>query len=418
MILIYTIFLAFAVYSICNWKKSILAYFPISLLFTTVPLTKFGSTFIGLNFAWLIIINALYFIRYKKTINDINPFRMSILVLILGYTLSFIFGSYRSSLYPFIQMIMNYAYVLIFWNSIEKREDIEYLVKLFSRVFFIICIYTIIEFVMGKNIWMEWLQIQTNANIYVSHHDDIRFGFARCNSFFHFPIPLGDACAIIFCFFLFLKKNFVTLKFSHKNNFVLFSLLIIALVLSNSRAPLVAFFIGLMFLDFFKNIRNISYTVIILLIVWIYAGDYIFNNIKSLTGGYDPDVGGSSMELRQLQLSYCINEFYNNPIFGAGFNRLAELQDPSNKELAGAESQLFVLLVSQGICGIIAYAFACVKMLFSLRPFGKPAFKFSVTFTLMWIAADFISLTTGLYITFPIILIMIIFKCYLFSQQK
>lgn len=418
MILIYAIFIVFVVYSFSNRRKSILAYFPISLLFTTVPLAKFGNTFIGLNFVWLIMIYAIYFLTKRKKLVYTNPFSMPIWGLIIGFTLSFIFGSYRSSVYPFIQMIMNYAYVLILWNSIDKHEDIVFIIKVFVKVFYIICLYTIIEFILGENIWMEWLQVQTQANIYASHHDDIRLGFARCNSFFHFPIPLGDACAIIFCFFLYIKMNFMVLNYSNKKMYFIYSLLIIALILSNSRAPLVAFIIGLMFLDFFKNFRNISYTIILLFIVGIFAGDYILNMIKSMTGDFDQDVGGSSMGLREAQLAYCINEFNNSPIFGAGFNRLGDLQDASNRELAGAESQLFVLLVSQGICGIITYAYACVKMLFSLRPFGKLAFKYSVTFTLMWIAADIISLTTGLYITYPMILLLIIIKSYLFDKRK
>lgn len=418
MIIIYVIFIAFVVYSISNSRKSILAYFPISLLFTTVPLAKFGNTFIGLNFVWIIMIYCIYFLSKRKKSMYINPFSMPIWGLIIGFTLSYIFGAYRSSAYPFLQMIMNYGYVLILWNSIDKHEDIEFIIRVFVRVFCVISLYTIIEFILGKNIWMEWLQVQTHANIYASHHDDIRLGFARCNSFFHFPISLGDACAIIFCFFLYVKMNFKVLNYSNMKMYFVYSLLIIALLLSNSRAPLVAFIIGLMFLDFFKNVRNISYTIILLFIVGIFAGDYFLNMIKSMTVDYDQDVGGSSMGLREVQLAYCINEFNNSPIFGAGFNRLGDLQDSSNRELAGAESQLFVLLVSQGICGIITYVYACVRMLFSLRPFGKSALKFSVTFTLMWIAADMISLTTGLNITYPMILLLIIIKSYLFANRK
>lgn len=115
------------------------------------------------------------------------------------------------------------------------------------------------------------------------------------------------------------------------------------------------------------------------------------------------------MSLRQTQLAYCLNEFYQNPFFGAGFNRLMELQDESNRELMGAESQAFFLLVEQGLCGILVYLYGCVSMAKTFLTENRCRyFKFALCLTLAWVAADIISLTTGLTITFPIILLMIV----------
>lgn len=88
-----------------------------------------------------------------------------------------------------------------------------------------------------------------------------------------------------------------------------------------------------------------------------------------------------------------------------------ELQNESNRELMGAESQAFFLLVEQGLCGIVVYLYGCVSM---VRVFwkgnGRRYFKFALCLALAWVAADMISLTTGLTITFPIILLMIVYR--------
>lgn len=70
-----------------------------------------------------------------------------------------------------------------------------------------------------------------------------------------------------------------------------------------------------------------------------------------------------------------------------------------------------VLVVEQGLCGIVVYLYGCVSM---VRVFGKGNgrryFKFALCLALAWVAADMISLTTGLTITFPIILLMIVYR--------
>ena len=82
-----------------------------------------------------------------------------------------------------------------------------------------------------------------------------------------------------------------------------------------------------------------------------------------------------------------------------------ELQNESNRELMGAESQAFFLLVEQGLCGIVVYLYGCVSM---ARVFGKGNgrryFRFALCLTMTWNEADIISLRTGMTITFTIII--------------
>lgn len=411
MIISFVILTVYIIYTALHPRKGILAFFPVSLLFTTVPLFSFGNTHIGLNLCMMLFAICTMTKKRKDRLSiRSNPFYLNILAFVIGFVLIFILGAYRSSLYPFIVLILNYLFVILLWPYFKFKSDILFFIKCLIVVFFIICLYAIIEFILGYNVWMEWLQSQTTASIFSSHHDDYRLGFARMNSVFHFPIPLGDACALMISFLLFweLNSNFKLLKGMRLIVFI--GLLIVGLVLSNSRAPIIALFLGLLHLNIFKNKKRLFIFIIAGFSLSVLGYSYISSVIGSMLDESSDNVGGSSVNLRELQLAYCINEFLKNPIFGAGFNRLMELQDPTNRELAGAESHAFFLLVEQGICGIVTYIYACLKMFTLFKGFSFKMVIFTISFTLLWIAADMISLTTGINITFPIIILMLVYR--------
>lgn len=411
MAISFLILFLFVCYAIYRPKRAVLACFPISLIFTTVPLISFGQTNVGLNLVLYVI--AIFIATISHPAQSLNscPYFKPLLLFIICFVAIFFFGAYRSSVYPFISKIAIYSFPLFLWKVLRTKDDIHYILCVFVFVSVLIGGYTLIECLFGSNLWMEWLQSQTSANIYVDHHDDIRFGFGRCNSFFHFPIPLGDYCAIIILFFLFWQLNSKHFVFRNRGKFLVFIIVMfISLLLSNSRAPIVALLLGLFFVDIFKSKKTFAFLLLGGLLGFIFAGGYILQNLQSITGGGSENVGGSSMDMRQVQLLYCLNEFYKNPFLGAGFNRLMELQEESNRDLMGAESQAFFLLVEQGLLGILTYIYGCVKMPTMFLVYGKKHFKFAIFFTLAWVAADMISLTTGLFITFPIILLLIVLR--------
>lgn len=412
MLISLVILLLYVCYALYQPNRAVLACFPISMLFTTLPLFSFGMTFVGLDFALYLIAIFIVVASSSGLSQMYCPFRKALLAFVGGFMVVFFLGAYRSSVYPLVVKIVFYLFPLFLWKRLRTANDIKIILRLLVFVSVGIGLYTILECVVGRNFWMEWLQNQTAASIYVDHHDDIRFGFGRCNSFFHFPIPLGDYCALILIFFLFWQMNAKMKMIWRGGKFLMFcSLMFVSLLLSNSRASIVALLIGALHINIFKNRKTFWMLVICLCAVCLFGGSYILRSLESMTGGWNENVGGSSMSMREVQLAYCLNEFYQNPLFGAGFNRLMELQDESNRELMGAESQAFFLLVEQGLCGIVVYLYGCVSM---VRVFwkgnGRRYFKFALCLALAWVAADMISLTTGLTITFPIILLMIVYR--------
>lgn len=410
MFISFVILFLYVCYALYRPNRAVLACFPISMLFTTLPLFSFGKTFVGLDFV-LCLIAIIIAVTSKSGLSmKTCPLRKVLLAFVGGFIVVFFLGEYRSSVYPLIVKIVSYLFPIFLWKRLRTAKDIKIILRMFVLFSVVVGVYTIMECLAGSNFWMEWLQGQTTASIYVDHHDDIRFGFGRCNSFFHFPIPLGDYCALILIFFLFWQMNAKMKVICGGGKFLMFcSLMFVSLLLSNSRAPIVALLIGVLHINIFKNRKTFWVLAICLAAVCVFGGSYIFRSIESMLGGWDDNVGGSTMSLRQTQLAYCLNEFYQNPFFGAGFNRLMELQDESNRELMGAESQAFFLLVEQGLCGILVYLYGCVSMAKTFLTENRCRyFKFALCLTLAWVAADIISLTTGLTITFPIILLMIV----------
>ena len=136
--------------------------------------------------------------------------------------------------------------------------------------------------------------------------------------------------------------------------------------------------------------------------------DYILNvyhSIFDFTGNYD--VGGSSMDMRMRQLDISLFLFLQNPIFGGGLSMIYYLMtDISIPELAGAESQLFYLLIERGLLGILGYLWLIISMCKLLPSYRK----FNMVFVGIWVLASFVLLTVGLYINFPIIFLLIIYK--------
>ena len=235
MAISFLILFLFVCYAIYRPKRAVLACFPISLIFTTVPLISFGQTNVGLNLVLYVI--AIFIATISHSAQSLNscPYFKPLLLFIICFVAIFFLGAYRSSVYPFISKIAIYSFPLFLWKVLRTKDDIHYILRVFVLVSVLIGGYTLIECFSGSNLWMEWLQSQTSANIYVDHHDDIRFGFGRCNSFFHFPIPLGDYCAIIILFFLFWQLNSKQFVFRNRVKFIVFVLLMfVSLLLSNS----------------------------------------------------------------------------------------------------------------------------------------------------------------------------------------
>ena len=398
------VFLVFLVKFNNDFKRTALALFPVSLLFTTLPLVVIGKTVIPLNLSLFFL---FYFLCIRKKIypRADNPFKKCLYVAIATVGLIAVGGAYRSPYAIVIGQLYLYIFPLFLYPFLQSKKSVVLFLRYLFIVLCLISVNGIIEFIFHKNLWMYFLQSQTSVPIFQDYADDIRMGYGRCNSVFYFPIPFGDICAIAFGFFLLLlyKANHLM---ERKKVLILMGLMFIGVILSNSRAPILAMMVACLHFPIKK--QYIKPLCIFGLLVFLLMGNYLLSIVNSITDVSSSDVGGSSVHLRLSQLLISIYEFVQNPIFGGGYNRVEIAQEVyKGQGLAGAESHLFVLMINEGIVGIISYVYSYIT-LFLAFPKGQRKFPFILASA--WVVAAFVSLTTGLTIVFPMVLLMVIYQ--------
>lgn len=401
MVLSWLILIFFNILCAVNRHKAILALFPFALLFTTIPLLEGGHDlllFSGLllsGFAWGVIDG-------NVKIKDKNPF---LPIIVINLIVTFLVGFFNNSGFKPSFIIIESAqflFLIVFWNSINTKEDVHKLLHYFSVLTVFVFALAVTELIFHKNIWFEFFQPFFNKVIFHSRISDIRFGFGRYNSVFDFCVSMGDFFAVMAATYLFLNINSQRRSHQVLSYRVLLLICLLGVLLANSRACLVALLIGLFQ---FKGIKNNFW---LFLVIGIVAGGFIYSSLQSI---FDTSVNyGSSFEMREAQLQLVLLETTKHPIFG-DLTAVNELQ-MIDRDAFGLESVVFTKLLNSGIVGFLAYVFTYVSM-FLVFPKKRKYFPFLLSS--LWVAAAVMSLTTGLSIVFPIVILMVVYKMYSFD---
>lgn len=225
----------------------------------------------------------------------------------------------------------------------------------------VICIYGVFNYITKSNPYDLLIQSTYKSTSFFSYYaNDIRF---RINSTTAHPIYYGYLLGTIIIYILAYLYNKGE---TNKTTIITLSLLIINLLLTNSRTPLVVFIIGLIALSFFslsiqKKLQNILLLTLLSLVSYSFipfVQEQVDNSLDIfITGGTKSD--GSSMEMRNTQLLASLDQFNKSPIRGNGLSYIEEDLGWNNKnkdvdsDFAGFESYIFQLLIEQGLIGII-----------------------------------------------------------------
>jgi hypothetical protein len=184
MIITQLIFLLFIIFFIRYKKKAVLYIIPLSLFFTMLPVVRIGGTYIGLCDAINFVIYG-YILGRKDARKAIfcNPLFLPLFGNFILLLLIALYGTERTSLYVLWKTISNEILLpLAFIYFLRTKNDIKLIVNLYLKVFWVLCIYGIIEFLLNYNIILYWLQSQTDLSFWVDHTNDIRYGYGRYNS--------------------------------------------------------------------------------------------------------------------------------------------------------------------------------------------------------------------------------------------
>ena len=403
-------FLLLIYYLLKDFNKTVICYLPLKLM--TSGQLIFCSWKGGTGLQFDIFANAIIlFFFLTKLLSDNKaktcvrfPLKYPILILIISYILSNLYGSFHllMTLIDFLQ----FSYIYIFWVSMTKNpKSIKQMFRVFYFVAIILCIDYSIELFVKVSPIREYMRLSGGTMAVYSENSVTRMGMPRIMSFAPHALSFGCYCAILFLTLCFYRMRYVK-KYNNRFFYICLLMLLLGIILSNSRSPIIFAGIGsLMFVSFSRgNRKQLLYLSLVLLLVLILFHGYFEFIYMSLFHQDKVEVDGSTSELREIQLATVLSMIMGNETFGLGPGSVvAEIGEI--KELAGAESVWFPVLGDRGYFGVVTYLLFMIWLL--CLSYKNRNFKFVFFFTLGYFCLSIVtslpSLNDSIFV--PIILV-------------
>lgn len=301
--------------------------------------------------------------RYKSICCTIrhNIFFVSSFIMICSLFLSN-YLSIEKHTPTLLLMMSSYFTIFILFDIFKQNiRYVNYFIKVSMVFAFVITINGLFETIFRYNILSE---LFVKIGLYPSSFwfvTGVRYGLKRAQSLFDMHTSLGGYCYIVFCFLLFLRSKY----YSHKNIPVcLLILLILNLFFTGVRSAIIASCIGIIpFIDLKKfKAKHYFICFAFLVLVLPFLAPYLENIINSIT--QTDAISGSNTDMRynqyEISLAYMNESFW----FGNGISYTFNVAKMFDKELYGAESAWFPLMIDQGMFGCIAYSLLYLSALY------------------------------------------------------
>lgn len=296
------------------------------------------------------------------------PYKKSFIILVACLFLSVLGNGFKNLdvLIMFIASIIVPSLVIWFYC---RNETYNNLIKTLKHVFFVAGVYGLFTFFFDVNPYLDYLRTAYADNpvnfIFDYSNNEVRGN--RLQSFFNHPIRFGGFIAIVMPLMLVIPIANVPISNRDKIGYYLsFFFLLLCLILVNSRSPLILFIVAISFLFFnFKKKWLYLFSILVfvapLFFLFINESSEYFQTIGSLfnliQGDSESKMGGSSIEMRFIQLAAVQEIFATSPFFGGGLGYTNQLVlDATVEDLYGAESFLFSVMIDTGICGVLGYS--------------------------------------------------------------
>ena len=294
------------------------------------------------------------------------------------------------------QVICEFGFAWMMWKVIDKN-DIRYLLKGFTLMFFLACLYGFYEKVTQDNpIVLYEMSLMQGSDRMIDFlvQDDANRGY-RVQSFFEHAIGGGIDWGMFAVFaFSMLWVYRVKLPKMQKTSLMLTAFLCIpCLFFANNRGSIVFFFVAMLSVANLKDskfyVRLVAAFALLLVIAPVFS-DYA-DNIMSLVDPKAQDkVGGSNAEMRFDQLAASIEVMKLSPIVGLGYKFMNVMNTRLVAALLGLESMWFRILTQFGLLGVVVNVvlawFSLVKLPRHYK--SQPLFFFSLAY---WLTASLTS---------------------------
>lgn len=274
-----------------------------------------------------------------------------------------IFEKLYNSIFLFLE---NFIILFIAYELVNSNASLVKIFRLLFLIFGIMGVYGIAVYLFKSNPYIELISktygIRDITKDYISEADR-----SRTSSFLFHPHFYGLLLGIILSMIVFFME-YKILKISKAFLLSLLALCFINLLLTNSRTPFISFIIGM---AIYYVLQLKSKTAIRTSLAILIIGSVLFqisfvreavDNITDIVTTGGNKFSGSSVSMREEQLTASLVYFFKNPFLGNGIryinDNLGWTADISKRgdtgDLRGFESYYFVLLIEQGLAGIIS----------------------------------------------------------------
>lgn len=394
-----SIWVSISISAFFNFKKTVLIWMMARLLLNNQIAVKYNSPGMSAVIAIDMTLILIYFFRYRTQKGKIGlrqtkfPLTGAFWVTFISFILSSIFAIVPLStglVATLKYFVSNFGIIFIFFKCLNTKNDVHLYIKAAFMVSIIITCLGLFEAIYKDNPWLDFVYFNsphdesTIGRLFyippsVGGSLEMRFGMVRAYSTFGIHIAFGTGCVFLLYLFMTISKYKFKLFANYKLNAVII-LLIAGALASNSKTPLV----GILIMIFaFYNINQIFHPKIILPLVAVFVVVCIYfpHVIENFMTLFDPEkaeeVGGSTVEGRQMQFKIALEMFSMNPLFGNGMGAISILRKIGNNDLIlGAESSFMQILPERGILGIIGY----IVTYLTLFNYGKRFVPFNLCF--------------------------------------
>ena len=383
MLFAWIIFSFYFLFALVNYRKSILAWMPMQLLFNNQIALRYDSPGIALVVGINFILILLYFIKSSEldceTTNNnkekfvLKPF-MYASVLAYGFSMIFSLLFSTKGISAMIKFfVCDLGVLFLFQKALISDKDIRYFIRCCVIVVLLTVSLGLFESIFEDNPWLDYVYVNSPHNEathgrmfyvppFIGDGVSMRYNMVRAYSFYGIHIAFGT-CSLYFFFLLsavFLNKwNRIM---NMKVLLIFIALSAIGVFLANSKTAMVGMVIIVFALFKIKELLNFRILLLFIIVlsgVIIMFPEYLNNYISLVDSDVAEEGGGSTMMMRGQQFLVATDMWLQSPIFGNGPGSIEIMKKASFSydDILGAESVWLRILPERGLFGAFVYLF-------------------------------------------------------------
>lgn len=354
-------------------------------------------------------------VHRKKIFGSKYPFKWMTIVLFISYILpNFSRSNIPSTVGTFVT---TYAYLIVLWICLDSPGRVRLFVKTLTVLLIFHVLYGIYEVVLLSNPIMDYFWSKHMILINPSH--GLRYGLKRIQSFSPYIGACGMVSGMGFIVLLFLKMHFDKFFLLGNRIYLLLVGLFICVFLTGTRSVFAGFAVGL--LAFF----NLKYfdrkSVVMSILLFILISPLLYNYLSEYTGKIihtfleTKSAAGSNIDMREVQMNITLNYWKKSPVIGNGIGFTSGLIGLTGiKDLYGAESVWFLLLMDMGIVGCASFILTMFCPIFTLIKTGLSPIIFLV---FLFLLQKTLSSVPGISLGFHLIFVIFFLRLKEFADR-